>query len=66
MAAANPRRRQRKAVVRLQLLDLATYAFEARVDFHGSDPAIAAGDAIADDTPNLRTLLLMGYAVASA
>lgn len=66
MAAANPRRRQRPAVVRVQLLDLVTYNFEALSAIHGSDPAIAAGGAVADNTPNLRTLLLKGWAVASA
>jgi hypothetical protein len=63
VAVVNNRRRQRPADVRTQLLNLATYNFQARSKITGS--TVNANDVIADNAPQLRTLLLRGWAVAT-
>lgn len=58
----NNKRRQRPADVRLELLNLATYNFQARRQI---PTGVNAGDVLADNQPSLRTLLLLGWAVAT-
>lgn len=65
MAVVNDKRRQPNRLVRIWLLNLGTFDFQARSAIQGASPAINAGDAVPDNNPNLRTMLLRGHAVAT-